>query len=224
MVSPETLRRLGLQPGRIVETIVASYTAEGKPHAAPMGVLLEEWGTVAIRPYIETWTYRNLESRRQCTVNLTGSPKLFLSTVFKGEPEVGGLPEGFFLPALKVEAPRLRDADGWLEVEIFSGETLEGRGLFKGRILRVKAVPRLPEAYCRAWFAAIESIIHATRVLEYSRAGRRSEADRLARLIASYRSLIGRVAPGSEAEEAVEKLASILSRYGFKPEAYSELF
>ncbi|MHC1589698.1 MAG: DUF447 domain-containing protein [Candidatus Hecatellaceae archaeon] len=224
MVSPETLRKLGLQPGRIVETIVASYTAEGKPHAAPMGVLLEGWDTIVIRPYVETWTYRNLESQRQCTVNLTGSPKLFLSTAFKGEPEVGELPEDIFLPASKVKAPRLRNAYGWLEVEISSGEAFEGRGLFKGRILRVKALPRLPEAYCRAGFAAVESIIHATRVLAYSKAGRRGEADRLARLIAGYRSLVSRVAPGSEAEETMEKLASILSRYGFKPEACRELF
>jgi hypothetical protein len=224
LVSPETLKRLGLQPGRIVEAIVSSYTVEGNPHAAPMGILLENQDTVTIKPYPETQTYRNLKSQRQCAINLTREPELFFATAFKGEPEVGGLPKDFFLPALKVKAPRLRDADGWLEVEVFSDETFKDRGLFKGRILRVKALNRPPKAYCRAEFAAIESIIHTTRILEFSKAGRRAQAERLAGLVASYRRLMSRVAPGSGAEKVMEKLASILSRHSFNLETYESLF
>jgi len=224
MVSPETLRRLGFQPGRIVETVVASYTGEGEPHAAPMGVHLEGWDRLVVRPYVRSQTYRNLEARGQCTVNLTRRPEIFLLTAFKGEPEVGKLTKSFFLKASRVEAPRLKEAEGWLEVEFSSREAIGGRGVFKGRIILVKAFHKPPQAYCRAEFAAIESIIHATRVLEFSRAGRRAEADRLARLIASYKALVGRVAPGSEAEKTMGKLSSILSRYGFNLQAYERLF
>ena len=88
MVSPETLRRLGFQLGRIMETVVASYTGEGEPHAAPMGVHLEGWDRLVVRPYIGSQTYRNLEARGQSTVNLTRRPEIFLLTAFKVETEV----------------------------------------------------------------------------------------------------------------------------------------
>lgn len=223
MPSPETLRRMGFEPGRVVETIVASYSASGEPHAAPMGVSLESWEVLTVKPYTETQTYRNLRAKGECTVNLTWSPKLFLACAFKGEPEADFKPEKFFVRALRVEAPRLRQAEGWLEVKLTSLEEDGSRGIFRGKILKVKVSRKTSKAYCRADFAAIESIIHATRLITPLKT-EPGVGKKLLSLIASYKSLIGRVAPHSEAWETVERLASILSRKGFNVEACETLF
>jgi len=219
----ETLRRLGFQPGCLVETVLATYTPGGKPHAAPMGVRLLEDGRLRITPYLQTQTYRNLKASPACTVNLTWSPEIFFQTAFKGELEEK-LPGDFFLPALKVRAPRLRRAEGWLEVEAsLEGEDRE-KAYFKGEIVAVYPVKRRLKAYCRGDFAAIESIIHATRVLEFTSKGEWLKAEKLLRLMLGYRNLIGRVAPNSEASQVIERLFQLLQRKGVKIEGLEAAF
>ncbi len=221
MVSAETLARLGLQPNRLVETIVATYTAEGLPHAAPMGLRLREDLKAEIKPYLQTKTYQNLKAWKAYTANFTLNPLTFFQATFKGEPEAGKLPRDFFLKASKVRAPRLKCADGWLEVEVVEVVEEAGRALFTGEIVAVGVARRQPKAFCRADFAAVESLIHATRVLE---AAEERKAEDLLRLIASYQSLVRRVAPNSEAEKVMVGLASILERKGFKVEAFEPYF
>ena len=210
----QTFKRLGLQPNRIVEAIIATYDGGGKPNAAPMGVLVEADGSLTIKPYTQTTTFKNLKRHGQCTVNLTSSPEAFFRAAFKDL--VGGLPEGWFIKARRVNAPRLRQAEGWLEVRV-ARETESGdRAIFSCVVEAIYLGRVWLKAYCRADFAAIESVIHATRVLVYLKLGEKDRCMRLLRLISHYRSLVERVAPGSEASRVMEGLASILRKHGFE--------
>jgi hypothetical protein len=210
----QMLSRLGFKPGRIVETIVATYDADGNPNAAPMGILVEANDRLLIRPYLQTRTFRNLKQHKQCTVNLTSNPEIFFKSCFKDV--VGGLPENFFIRARKVYAPRLRQAEGWLEVKADEEAEVEDRAIFKCFVKAVYLGRMKPKAYCRANFAAIESIIHVTRILTYLKLGEQNKCSKLLELVRHYRGVVERTAPNSEAFKVLENLYLILSRHGLK--------
>ena len=60
----------------IIESIVTTLDEEGRVNFAPMGV---EWGeeTIAIKPYQETTTYRNLTATGVGVINLTDNVLIF---------------------------------------------------------------------------------------------------------------------------------------------------
>jgi len=64
----------------------------------------------------------------------------------------------------------------------------------------------LPKAYCRATFATIEVIIHATRVKVFLDKVECEKAERLAKLIRHYSAVVNRVAPNSKCSEILANL------------------
>ncbi|WP_309493100.1 DUF447 domain-containing protein [Candidatus Hecatella orcuttiae] len=209
------LLRLGFAPGLIVETVVSTYNPNRQPAAAPMGVTLDEGGKLVIRPFTDTQTFRNLRSRRHCVVNLTADPRIFFHTAFKGEKPSISIPPEWFEKAEKVNAPRLRDSDAYLEASVvdIQGENRERASVFC-RVEKVRTLTSGPKAYCRATFALIESIIHATRVAFLLKTGKKTKAGRLLALIAHYRQLVGRTAPKTDKEKLMEELVEVLRGHG----------
>ncbi|MCW4047624.1 MAG: DUF447 family protein [Candidatus Bathyarchaeota archaeon] len=191
---------LGFSKGTIVETIVSTYSTDGQPNAAPMGVIMENEQRVIIRIYNSSLTYRNLLLKKCAVVNVTSDVETFYQTAFKEANLTGKIPLDWFEKAESVDAPRLRSAEATVEIAVAEMKPLdEGRTEAVCEVRLVKAAKTFPKAYCRALFATIEAIIHATRVKAYLSGDekQREQALKLLGTIEDYRALVNRVAPNS---------------------------
>lgn len=206
------LTNLGFSKGAIMETIVSTYSRDGQPNAAPMGVKIDDTQHIVIRPYISSLTYKNLQSKRCAVINVTSNPELYYLTTFKEANPDGEIPLEWFRKAETIDAPRLWMADATVEVsvkEIKSLSTERAKILCDVRL--VKASKLLPKAYCRAAFATIEAIIHTTRVKLFLSNNKQEEAYRLIELIEHYNSLVNRITPNSRYSEI---MADLVKRIG----------
>jgi hypothetical protein len=200
------LAALGFSEKVIVETIVSTYDIDGRPNAAPMGVEAQDMQHVFVRPYLPSSTYRNLHLKKCAVINITSNPELYYRTAFKDNFE-GGVPLEWFEKAEFVDAPRLAMADGFIEVSVEEERDLDGgRCEVLCKVRSIIAPEKPPMAYCRAVFATIEAIIHATRLAPLMASGREEEAHRLVKLIEHYRGIVDRVAPGSRYSEIMDNL------------------
>ncbi len=200
---------LGFLKGTIGETIVSTYDADGQPTAAPMGIVMENNEQVIIRPFISSLTYKNIQTKKCAVVNVTSNPELFYLTAFKEANPDGKLPPDLFQKAETVDAPRLREADATVEVSVaetasFSTERAE----FLCNVKLVEASKKPPKVYCRAQFATIEAIIHATRVKPFLRGDKQEQehAFRLLELIEICQDIVNRTAPNSRYSEIMADL------------------
>lgn len=200
---------LGFLKDTIGETIVSTYSADGQPNAAPMGVVIESNERLLIRPYISSLTYKNIQTKKCAVVNVTSNPELFYLTAFKEANPDGKLPPDLFEKAETVDAPRLRAADATVEVLVAeTGSFSTERAEFLCNVQLVKALKKLPKVYCRAQFATIEAIIHATRIKPFLRGDEQEQerAFRLLELIESCQDVVDRTAPNSRYSEIMADL------------------
>jgi len=172
-----------------------------------MGIIILNGWEFTIRPYKTTRTYRVLRRRGCGVVNIVHDPMLFFRSAFKEFEPGGNLPNELFDRARRVEAPRLRGADAHVEfnVDRESDESPE-RGVFLCRMVSSEAATQKLAPYSRAVHAAMESIIHATKVRALRRTANRAEADRLIAMISHHRNIIEKIWPNSEYLAVADKL------------------
>lgn len=195
------LTDLGFSKGVILETVVSTYNVDGQPNAAPMGAIMEKLQRIVLRIYTSSLTYRNIQSKRCTVVNVTSDPELFYRTAFKEANPKARMPQEWFEKAETVDAPRLRTAGAFIEATVadiraFDGERAEV--LFDVKLVKASRV--LPKVYCRAVFATIEAIIHATRVKIFMIHGDRQKQEQALKLLERIREcndVVNRVAPNS---------------------------
>ena len=200
---------LGFSKGTIVETIVSTYSRDGQPNAAPMGIIMENEQRVAIRLYNSSLTYRNLLWKKCAVLNITSDVEMSYRTAFKDANPTGKIPLDWFEKAESVDAPRLRSAEATVEIALAKINPIdEIRTEAVCDVKLVKAAKTFPKAYCRALFATVEAIIHATRVKAYLSGDekQREQALRLLEVIEGYRDLVNRVAPKSRYAEIMADL------------------
>jgi hypothetical protein len=213
------LVNLGLLKNAIVETIVSTYNVNGEPNAAPMGVKTEDMKHIVIRPYTSSLTYTNLQAKRCAVINITSNPELYYRTAFKEANPEGRMPTEWFEKAEKVNAPRLRVASAFMEVSVIDIKSADSeRAEVICEVQLIKAPSLVPKAYCRATFATIEAIIHATRVKAFLAGDeeKRREARRLMGLIKHYKALVNRVAPNSKYSAIMADLTERISSWRAK--------
>jgi hypothetical protein len=138
----------------IVESLVTTLDAEGRPNFAPMGV---EWGEseIVLKPYRETATFRNLVGHGEAVVNLVEDVRLFVE---------GALSSPVFpaSPATVVRGVVLEAACSWRELRVRAAETSEPRARFACEVVH-RGVRREFVGFSRARAAVIEATILATR-------------------------------------------------------------
>jgi hypothetical protein len=200
------LEDLGFAKGAIFEAIVSTYCLDGQPTAAPMGVMTMNMQHVIVKPYCSTLTFKNLYFQRDAVLNLTSNPELYYRTVFKEVNPNGRVPLEWFGKAEIVNAPRVLSADAFVEVSVVDIKLLGERAEFLCGVKLVRCSRVLPKAYCRATFATIEAIIHATRVKAFLNKGEYEKAERLIELIRHYSAVVNRVAPNSKCSEILADL------------------
>jgi hypothetical protein len=207
------LCNLGFRKEIIGETIVGTYDLDGLPTAAPMGIVIESNEKLIIRTFTSSSTYRNIQRTKCAVVNVTSNPELFYLTAFKEVNPGGKLSESLFQKAEIVDAPRLWAADATIEVsvaEISSISPASAELLCNVRF--VKALKKLPKVYCRAQFATIESIIHATRIKHFL-SGTKNEKKQAIKLLEQVNvceQLVKRTAPNSCYSEIMADLTRMI--------------
>jgi hypothetical protein len=205
---------LGFLKDTIGETIVSTYSADGQPTAAPMGVVMKSNEQVIIRPFISSLTYKNIQTKKCAVANVTSNPELVYLTAFKEANPDGKLPPNLFQKAETVDAPRLRAADATVEVSVDeTGSFSTERAEFLCNVQLVKASKKLPKVYCRAQFATIEAIIHATRIKLFLRGDKQEQkqAIKLLELVNVCEHIVERTAPNSRYSEIIADLTGSIS-------------
>jgi hypothetical protein len=204
------LADLGFSKEAIAETIVSTYSVDGQPNAAPMGATIGSPQRLVFRIYTSALTYKNLQSKRCAVVNVTSDPTLFYRTAFKEANPTGWIPQEWFEKAETVDAPRLRAADAHIEVAVVDIAALDAeRAEILCEVKRILAPTVLPQAYCRASFATIEAITHATRVKHFLMYGDREKQEQALKLMERIREchdVVNRVASCSRYSEIMANL------------------
>jgi len=209
-----SLNQLGLAKDHVYEMILSTYDAGGKSTAAPMGVIPKSSRRFIIRIFKRTQTFKNLQRLRCGVANLTNDPEIFYKTTFKQASGSRSLPVRWFEKARAVKAPRLRSADANIEFKIEKIEDLdELRSRVTCKVEHIEFRRTLPAGYCRGVFAAIECIIHATRIQQYLSESRFEHAEKLIALVNYYKDLAVRVSPGSKYVSIIRRVCSQIDRW-----------
>lgn len=139
----------------IRESIVITPNADGTPHIAPIGVIVEGEALV-IAPFRPSSTLTNLEARGVATVNYTDDVRVFAGclTARRDWPTV---------PASRIAAPRLASALAHDELELVATEPDPERPRFRCRVVhREVHAPFL--GFNRAQAAVVEAAILVSRL------------------------------------------------------------
>ena len=193
------LADLGFLKGVIAEAIVSTYNKDATPNAAPMGVTMIDDEHLAIDFFNSSKTLGNVKANRCAVANLTGAIEVYYRTAFKEANPNGVLPQEWFEKAKAVKAPKLLLAEATIDVSVTD---LVALGAEKTRAVfiveLVQATEKYPQAYCRAFGATIEAIIHATRVKALlNEEKERKRVSELLKKISRCNEVVGRVAPNS---------------------------
>jgi len=211
---PASFSQLGLAKDHVYETILSTYDPDGKSTAAPMGMIPKSSRRFIIRIFKGTLTFKNMQRLRCGVVNLTSNPEIFYKTAFKQTSGFRPLRVKWFEKARAVKAPRLRSADAKIEFRINKIEDLDDlRSEVACEAERIDLRRTLPNGYCRGAFAAIECIIHATRIQQYLSESRLEPAEKLIALVNYYKDLADRVSPGSKYVSIIHKICSQIDRW-----------
>jgi len=209
-----SLSRLGLAKDHVYEIVLSTYNADGKSTAAPMGIIPKSSRRFIIRIFKGTLTFKNLQRLRCGVANLTNDPEIFYKTAFKQTSGFRSLEAERFEKARAVRAPRLRSADAKIEFKIEKIEDFDDlRSRVTCEVERIDFRRTLPVGYCRGAFAAIECIIHATRIQQYLSEDRPRHAEKLIALINYYKDLAERVSPGSMYVSIIRRVCSQIDRW-----------
>lgn len=223
MSTVSSLSDLGFIKNSMFEAIVSTYGADGMPNAAPMGVMTDDVHQLIIKPYTKSQTYRNILLRRCAVINLTSNPVIYYKTAFKDANPDNKVPFEWFERSDLVDAPKLKNVDVCIEAKIIKVEDVEkDRARVLCKVEKIDPIVRVyPRAYCRAPFAVIESIIHATRIEVFLSNDKKEKAEELIDLVKHYDALVRRVAPNSA---YIQIIADILLRIeAWKARSNSEL-
>ena len=193
------LTDLGFLKGVIAECIVSTYNVDGKPDAAPMGVIMEDEQHLIVNLYNSSTTCSNIKANRCAVVNLVSNIEVFYKTAFKEVNPDGELPQEWFEKAKAVNAPKLRFADATIDVsvtDITPIDTVKTRAVCN--VESVQATRKFPQVHCRAMDATLEAIIHATRVKAFlTDEGKQKQVSKLLEQIDNCGDIVNRVAPNS---------------------------
>jgi len=178
----------------LYETIVTTFDEENQPNAAAMGVQYVN-GQLLLQPFFTSDTYRNLLQRKDCVINLTTSPELFVKAALFQEEFA---PQDF-LPSPANTAPLLTSCShSYIAARVISIEE-------QSKALRAQCFCRVlsfdfsglpPGIYSRAFSSLLEVLIHATRVCAFSNTPEKAvELAELFRWIDHHQKIILRITP-----------------------------
>jgi hypothetical protein len=205
----KTLHEIGFVEGDIIEVLLSTISEQNEPNAAPMGVWVQKGPELQLRPYSTTRTAQNLEKTGHAVINLSQDPQLFLQLAFKEE-----LPESIpvrFVPSVRVKAPRIQSASGFIEVDVTPQESTPKNFQYTEFVCNIRLVELTSAStmgYSRSRSAAIEAIILATKIRALQPDAR--IVQKTTHQIDELSALIERIAPESPSAEVIHRVKSLL--------------
>lgn len=204
---------MGFTAGDVVETIVTTLSSNEVPNAAPMGVWIDSGARLTLHPYEGSTTAENINQTGVAVVNITHNPQIFLATAFK--EELPGLKIPPYEPAKEISAPRLQGMSAYVELETNVKQKEEPSARFREYSCGVKhlevAVP-FPVVHSRARCAAIECIIHATRIRALHLVDDRITQTLQSKINELY-EVVKRIAPESPSATVIKQVVDLLPRW-----------
>lgn len=207
------LTDLGFSKGVIVETIVSTYSKDGQPNAAPVGAIMQNNQALTMTLFVSSSTYKNLQTGRCAVINVTSNIDLFFRTAFK---ETNPVPQDWFIKAQTVNAPCIQTADATVEISVTNMKPIKPEKIEATcNVEQVKAAKILPQAYCRAQFATMEAILHATRVKVFLNGDekQKKQAAKLLRTIDICKDVVHRTAPNSQYAKIMIELTKMIDTW-----------
>ena len=204
-----TLEELGFAKGIISETIVSTYSKNGCPNMAPMGVIKLNSNKILIKIYRSSETYKNLKFKGCAVVNLSTDPRLFYKSAIKETNSGNKISKDLFEKGDIVDAPRLKKADATIEVSVCSINNVDSeRPEVILEVKNIRASDCFPKAYSRAFSATIEAIILATRIKFYLIGNKfqQKQANDMIEKVMWFEEIIKRTAPKSENANIISDL------------------
>jgi hypothetical protein len=202
------LADLGFCKGVIYETILSTYNQNGSPNAAPMGVTMQNEQQVTLNIFNSSSTLKNLQANKSAVINLTSNIDAFYKSAIKEANVNAELPQEWFESAETVNAPKLKFADATIEIAINDLTPIDSQKTKATcNVKQIKAAKTYPQTYCRAMPAAVEAIIHATRVKALINIDQEQKhVAKLLELIQNCNDVINRAAPNSRYSEIMADL------------------
>ncbi len=155
-----------LRPKVIYEVILTTKSRQGEINAAPIGLRFidQMLSSLLLIVYKGTKTYNNLLDTRVGVVNVTRDPSVFIKYLAGSKHE--HLKEEIEDAEL-VDAPRLKNAEAYIEfkVENFSEEVK--KGYFYCTIVKAYKGIGIIEPYSRGSFALIELAVNVSKIDPY---------------------------------------------------------
>jgi len=204
---------LGYVKGLIFETIVSTFNEHGQPNAAPMGTIMENESQIIIKLYNTSLTHSNLQASKCAVINITSNIDLFYKTAFKENNPKGKLPTNWFDKAETVNAPKLKTSEATIEVAVADMKPIDAEKTAAiCNVKHIEATKNLPQAYCRAFPATVEAIIHATRIKAFLAGNekQKAQAKKLMEIIALCHEVVDRTAPNSHYAEIMTDLTRMI--------------
>jgi hypothetical protein len=139
----------------IIESIITTLDGQGAINFAPMGV---EWGeeVIVVKPFLETTTFRNIQTTGAAVVNLTDDVFLFAQAAISN-------PQYPSSPATVVRGAVLDGACSWRELEVRSIDATPPRSRIETRVVH-HGTRREFLGFNRARNAVLETAILSTRL------------------------------------------------------------
>ncbi len=201
----DSLMRLGFSESCIVETILVTLNTDGSSNPAPMGVT-RQGEILHVETYKTSRTFQNLLRGSKAYINVTDNPLLFLNTAFKNQIK----------SLIQMEDQCLTEADAIIVTDKL-GKLSENdlSAVFSLTPNSLKINNSLPTVFSRGRSAAIEAIIHTTRIQVFHKEGRLKEVQKLVEKVKENNVTVQKVSSGESVEiEVMEKLVSMIKRWG----------
>jgi hypothetical protein len=196
--------------GETYEIILSTYSDEGQPNAAPMGIKFIRKKRVFIKLFKRTRTLNNIMKRRCAIANVTSDPFLFYRTTFK---EKNQLSPNYFSRSKIIDAPYLRSADGYIQLTLVTCKHKRSYVETEFHIKRINLKKIRSNLYSRGGHAVIEAIIHSTRIKEFLAKGKTKKTNNLIQLVNHYKELIQRVSPDSDYEKIINEIQNRINKW-----------
>lgn len=199
-----TIVDLGFHKNMVYETIVCTYNKDGTSNAAPMGAVMQTPTQIVLTIYNTSSTLKNLQASKAAVLNLTDRIDLFFQTALKDAT----LPADLFENSPIVNAPQLKLANAIIALTV---QDIAPFGAERTKIVcnvqQVTALRVYPQSYCRAKYAVLEAIIHATRIKALSHSKpEQGYVTKLFSLIQTCHEVVNRCAPNSHYTELMSDL------------------
>ncbi len=218
----QIFRDIPLMRNWIYEAIATTFNKNKKPNSAAIGIYAKNFRTIVIELYKTSKTYKNILREMEFAVNFTDNISLF----YKSSISKRGLR---YLKSKKINAPILREADGYLELRIIKIKDLDDKVRIESELVdpnqkvinflighknfalqnfSCSKINKKINLVNRAKSLALESIINATKIPYVSD----SDKKFLNKEIKKYSRIIKKVAPDSEYERIAENINNKINK------------